>query len=97
MLNFVFESLTIDSCRDIITSIKVISFCKKIYKIVRAYNLTIVFSYLSIIVSIRLKDKCKTQLSNNRDFMFILIKLFDCFESNSNVLNYITNTNIYAI
>lgn len=97
VFNFVFEFLTIDSYRDIIVSIKVISLREKIYKTIRAYSATVVSSYSNIIVSICLRDKYKIELSNNCNLIFISIKLSNRFESNSDVLNYITNANICAI
>lgn len=48
MLDFVTKFLIIDSCRNIIVFIKIISFCEKIYKIVCAYNAIVILSYLSI-------------------------------------------------
>jgi len=97
MLDFVIEFFTIDSCRNMIAFMKVISFRKKIYKAIRAYNATLVSSYLNIMMSIRLRDKCKVELSKNRNLIFMSTKLFDRFELSEGILNYIIDVNMCAI
>jgi hypothetical protein len=97
MLDFVIKSLIIDSYRNMITSMKIISLREKIHKTIRVYNATIVLSYLSIVILVYLRDKCKINLLRSRNFMFMLIKLSNCFELNEDVLNYIINVNMCAI
>lgn len=97
MLDFVIEFLIINSYRDIMTFLKVISLCEKIHKIVRAYDATIVSSHLSIMMSIHLRDKCKIELFKDRNFMFILMKLFNRLELNEDVFDYIIDANMCAI
>lgn len=97
MLDFVIKSLIIDSYRNMITSMKIISFCEKIHKIICAYNATIILSYLSIMILVRLRGKYKINLLRSCNFMFMLIKLSNCFELNEGVLNYIINVNMCAI
>lgn len=97
IFNFVIEFLIINNYRNILVFINVISLCEKIHKAIRIYDVIIVLSYLSIMISIRLRDKCKAKLSRDCDFMFMLIKLFNRFELNKDVLNHIIDTNMCAI
>lgn len=97
ILDFVIKFLIIDSYRNIITFIKIILLCEKMHKVVRAYDAIIVLFYFSIIILICLRDKCKTKLSKNCDFIFMLIELFNRFELDKDILNYIIDVNIYAI
>lgn len=97
ILDFVIKCFIIDSCRNIITLIKIISLREKMHKAIRAYDATIVLSYSSIIMSICLKDKCKTKLLRDRNFIFMPIKLSNRFELNEDILNYIINANMCAI
>lgn len=97
ILDFVIEFFIIDSYCDIMISMNIISLCEKIHKAIRTYDITIVLSYSSIIISIRLRNKCKAKLSKNRNFIFMSTKLSNRFKSNKNVLNHITNASMCAI
>jgi len=97
MLNFVIEFLIINTYRDIITFIKIISLREKIYKVFRVYDVTIVLSYINILILVRLRNKCKINLFKKHNLIFMLIKLSNYFELNKNVLNYIINVNMCAI
>ena len=60
--------MSIENCKSIIISIKIISNDKKIRKVVRAHHIIIILFKLSFLISVRLRDNIL--LFIDRDLMF---------------------------
>lgn len=68
-LNYEYEQLIIDSCKEMSILINVTSIKNKINKVIKALATTTILSKSTIMISMRLRDN---ELSQDRNFMFVL-------------------------
>ncbi len=95
-LNYEYERLIIDNCKEMLIQINVILIKNKIKSIVRAFIAITISSYSIIIILIRLRKN--TSLFDDCDFMFISYQqISNRFDLDNEILSHIIDVNFSMI
>ncbi len=95
-LDYKYKRLIIDSCKEILILITIISVKNKINKIIKAFITITISFYNSTMLSMRLRNN--TQLLLDCNFMFVSYQqISNCFDFKNKILFYIINVNLFII